>query len=139
MSHLHTDLQPGDTSHDMGNITTSRTHDEEEILHAQGKQPATERLLEQQGEGDEDAQERQEGGQAEVTTYYDKLQAGEYLPKDADAEAAPNADDDDVEATKAAQAKADELGVDLANVQGSGKDGRVTVSDVEAAADSNAE
>jgi pyruvate/2-oxoglutarate dehydrogenase complex dihydrolipoamide acyltransferase (E2) component len=122
----------------MGNITTSRTHDEEEILHAQGKQPSTERLHEQQGEGVADAED-QEGGQAEVTTYYDRLQDGEFLPgnSDAQAEATPAQaeDDDDVEATKAAQAKADELGVDLASVKGSGKDGRVTVSDVEAAAD----
>lgn len=38
------------------------------------------------------------------------------------------------DATDAAARKADELGVDLAAVAGSGKDGRVTVADVEAAA-----
>jgi pyruvate/2-oxoglutarate dehydrogenase complex dihydrolipoamide acyltransferase (E2) component len=40
------------------------------------------------------------------------------------------------EPTDAAQAKADELGVNLADVSGSGKDGRVTVNDVEAHASS---
>lgn len=38
------------------------------------------------------------------------------------------------DATDAAARKADELGVDLTAVEGSGKDGRVTVADVEAAA-----
>lgn len=38
------------------------------------------------------------------------------------------------DATDAAKEKAEELGVDLATVDGTGKDGRVTVNDVEAAA-----
>lgn len=38
------------------------------------------------------------------------------------------------DATDAAARKAEELGVDLATVDGTGKDGRVTVNDVEAAA-----
>lgn len=40
--------------------------------------------------------------------------------------------DDDSGATDAAQAKADELGVDISEVEGTGQDGRVLVSDVEA-------
>lgn len=38
------------------------------------------------------------------------------------------------DATDSAQKRADELGVDIDKVQGSGQDGRVLVSDVEAAA-----
>lgn len=38
------------------------------------------------------------------------------------------------DATDAAAKKAEELGVHLADVEGTGKDGRVTVNDVEAAA-----
>jgi pyruvate dehydrogenase E2 component (dihydrolipoamide acetyltransferase) len=41
---------------------------------------------------------------------------------------------DDPYATTAAKERAEELGVDLANVTGSGLNGRITVSDVEAAA-----
>lgn len=41
---------------------------------------------------------------------------------------------EDVSATAAAEAKATELRVDIATVQGTGLHGRVTVSDVEAAA-----
>jgi pyruvate/2-oxoglutarate dehydrogenase complex dihydrolipoamide acyltransferase (E2) component len=43
-------------------------------------------------------------------------------------------DGDDPYATTAAKERAAELGVDLANVTGSGLNGRITVSDVEAAA-----
>lgn len=39
-----------------------------------------------------------------------------------------------IDATDAAWAKAQELGVDLTKVKGTGKDGRITVDDVEAAA-----
>jgi large subunit ribosomal protein L20 len=42
--------------------------------------------------------------------------------------------DAEVEATEAAERKAEELGVDLATVEGTGKDGRITVGDVENAA-----
>jgi pyruvate/2-oxoglutarate dehydrogenase complex dihydrolipoamide acyltransferase (E2) component len=38
---------------------------------------------------------------------------------------------DDPAATKAAKERADELGVDLANVTGTGLNGRITVGDVE--------
>jgi pyruvate/2-oxoglutarate dehydrogenase complex dihydrolipoamide acyltransferase (E2) component len=38
------------------------------------------------------------------------------------------------QATKAAAAKAEELGVALADVEGSGKDGNITVADIEAVA-----
>ena len=46
---------------------------------------------------------------------------------------------DDIDATDAAAAKAAGLGVDLAVVEGTGADGRVLVSDVEAAAATAAE
>lgn len=42
----------------------------------------------------------------------------------------------EVEATPAAEAKAEEAGVDLGQVEGSGAEGRVLVKDVEAAAES---
>jgi pyruvate/2-oxoglutarate dehydrogenase complex dihydrolipoamide acyltransferase (E2) component len=42
--------------------------------------------------------------------------------------------DDDPNATKAAKERAEELGVDLANVTGTGLNGRITVGDVEDAA-----
>jgi pyruvate/2-oxoglutarate dehydrogenase complex dihydrolipoamide acyltransferase (E2) component len=41
---------------------------------------------------------------------------------------------DDPKATKAAIERAEELGVDLADVNGTGYNGRITVGDVEAAA-----
>jgi pyruvate/2-oxoglutarate dehydrogenase complex dihydrolipoamide acyltransferase (E2) component len=41
----------------------------------------------------------------------------------------------DADATEAAAELADELGVDLATVEGTGKDGRITKADVEAAAE----
>ena len=43
--------------------------------------------------------------------------------------------EDEVEATDAAVELAEELGVDLASVEGTGVGGRVTVGDVRAAAD----
>lgn len=43
-------------------------------------------------------------------------------------------DADDVDATDEAKARAEALGVDIRTVQGTGADGRVLVSDVEAAA-----
>ena len=42
--------------------------------------------------------------------------------------------DDDPAATKAAKERAEELGVDLASVTGTGLNGRITVGDVEDAA-----
>lgn len=42
---------------------------------------------------------------------------------------------DAAEATDAAEELAAELGVDLASIEGTGKDGRVTVADVRAAAE----
>lgn len=42
--------------------------------------------------------------------------------------------DEEVSATKAAAELAEELGVDLSAVEGSGAEGRITKSDVEAAA-----
>ncbi len=44
-------------------------------------------------------------------------------------------ENDDIEATDAAKAKAEELGVDLSEVEGTGKDGRIIAPDVEAAAE----
>jgi pyruvate/2-oxoglutarate dehydrogenase complex dihydrolipoamide acyltransferase (E2) component len=55
----------------------------------------------------------------------------------AEAEAAAPAETEppeDVEVTDAAWAKAEELGVDINTVTGTGADGRITVADVEAAA-----
>lgn len=54
------------------------------------------------------------------------------------AESSPNAEVDEEsflpEATKAAKEKAEELGVDLAEVQGTGDEGKITVKDVKNAA-----
>ncbi|MGF1470686.1 MAG: E3 binding domain-containing protein [Rubrobacteraceae bacterium] len=47
------------------------------------------------------------------------------------------AEDEDPEATEAAERKADELDVELSEVEGTGSEGRILVSDVEEAADSN--
>lgn len=62
---------------------------------------------------------------------------GDDTSADGDADAAdassPDAASSDTDATDAAEAKAKELSVDIASVKGTGKDGRVTVSDVEAA------
>jgi pyruvate/2-oxoglutarate dehydrogenase complex dihydrolipoamide acyltransferase (E2) component len=44
-------------------------------------------------------------------------------------------DDDEPDATPAATAKAEEVGVDLTSVEGSGQDGRILVSDVDEAAE----
>lgn len=46
---------------------------------------------------------------------------------------------DDLDATDAAKAKAAELGIDLSQVEGTGKEGRVTAPDVEAAAEAATE
>jgi pyruvate/2-oxoglutarate dehydrogenase complex dihydrolipoamide acyltransferase (E2) component len=85
-----------------------------------------------------------------VTAYRDRLNAGDYANDGPEAEANPTLEPEqvgeqpdeesaeDVAATKAAQDRADELGVDLASVQGSGLNGRVTVGDVEAAYESAA-
>ena len=43
-------------------------------------------------------------------------------------------EEEEARATAAAEEKAKELGVDLSQVEGSGKGGRITVGDVEAAA-----
>lgn len=43
--------------------------------------------------------------------------------------------EEEPDATSAAERKAEELGVDLASVEGTGKDGRVTAGDVERAAE----
>jgi pyruvate/2-oxoglutarate dehydrogenase complex dihydrolipoamide acyltransferase (E2) component len=50
--------------------------------------------------------------------------------READLEAARTQALEDVEATPAAEEKAEELGVDLADVEGTGQGGRITVSDV---------
>ena len=42
--------------------------------------------------------------------------------------------EEDLRATAAAEARAAELGVDISTVTGTGKNGRITVGDVEAAA-----
>src|SRR5918999_1798175 len=56
------------------------------------------------------------------------------------AKAAPDAaaEEGKVNATEAAERKAEELGVDLSTVDGSGKDGRITVGDVDKAAKARA-
>ena len=59
------------------------------------------------------------------------LEAGD----DADVFAAPEDSVDEPDATAAAESLAAEEGVDLSSVEGSGQDGRVLVSDVEAAAE----
>lgn len=59
-----------------------------------------------------------------MTTYRERHLAGHYQP---------GPSPDEVTTTKAAQDKADELGVDITTVKGTGKDGRITVSDIEAA------
>ena len=59
-----------------------------------------------------------------MTTYRERHLAGLY---DADRE---------ISTTKAAEAKADKLGVDINTITGSGKDGKITVADVENAAPS---
>jgi large subunit ribosomal protein L20 len=51
-----------------------------------------------------------------------------------DGTGAADAGPDGVEVTKAAERKAEELAVDLSDVEGSGQDGRITVGDVEKAA-----
>jgi pyruvate/2-oxoglutarate dehydrogenase complex dihydrolipoamide acyltransferase (E2) component len=56
--------------------------------------------------------------------------AGEEAPAESDTEEAEG----EPKATPAAVAKAEELGVDLDTVEGTGADGRITVGDVEAAA-----
>lgn len=45
------------------------------------------------------------------------------------------AEKEEIEATDAASDLAEELGVDLASVEGTGKDGKITVGDVRAASD----
>ena len=67
-------------------------------------------------------------GDAEETTYYDPTGAVEVVTE------GPEADEDQIDATDGAVAAADELGVDLASVVGTGADGRITKADVEAAA-----
>lgn len=59
---------------------------------------------------------------------------------ESDAEARKSTEDKgaEVDATPAAEALAEEKGVDLSEVDGSGKDGTVTKADVEAAAEGNA-
>jgi pyruvate/2-oxoglutarate dehydrogenase complex dihydrolipoamide acyltransferase (E2) component len=47
----------------------------------------------------------------------------------------PHEGDEKPETTEAAALRAEELGVDLSNVQGTGSRGRILVTDVEAAAD----
>lgn len=61
---------------------------------------------------------------------------GEGEPETSDSDEADSfTEKDDIEATDAAKAKANELGVDLSEVEGTGKDGRITAPDVEAAAE----
>jgi pyruvate/2-oxoglutarate dehydrogenase complex dihydrolipoamide acyltransferase (E2) component len=54
---------------------------------------------------------------------------------DAPSESTSNAEDEGNDATKAAVALAEDLGVDLSTVSGSGQGGKVTVPDVQAAAE----
>jgi large subunit ribosomal protein L20 len=55
-----------------------------------------------------------------------------------DAEVEATAEEGKVNATEAAERKAEVLGVDLRSVEGTGKDGRITVGDVEKAAKAEA-
>jgi len=85
----------------------------------------------------EAAVEEATGTKATLTASEAQNLTGEPMESAAPAEVAPEAapEEAEVDATPAAEAKAEELGVDLAEVEGSGADGRVTVGDVEAAAD----
>jgi pyruvate/2-oxoglutarate dehydrogenase complex dihydrolipoamide acyltransferase (E2) component len=77
-----------------------------------------------------------------MTTYRDRLTSGYYdgteggnEKPDVVVETTPITQTGETnETTSAAQAKADELGINLSTVTGTGKDGKVTVKDVENAA-----
>ena len=68
-------------------------------------------------------------GENEETTYYDPT-ASVAVTDNVDGEIAT----DGIDATDGAVAAAEELGVDLATVTGTGAEGRITKADVEAAA-----
>lgn len=126
------------------------------------EEPATAGEAEARSEAEEDAAKEQrdeglaeaESDEANAEVREAGIEAAEEHAEEAKADPDPNADgeaeepldmpddEDDpaasapveVEATEAAKKKAEELGVDLSKVEGSGKDGKVIAPDVEAAA-----
>ncbi len=66
---------------------------------------------------------------AEATDAAERRAEGRVLVEDVE-----KAAEEEVHATEAAERKAEELGVDLTEVEGTGKDGRITVGDVQKAA-----
>lgn len=65
------------------------------------------------------------------------VSTGTSTPQNAESPEQPDDAADTVDATDAAVKRASELDVDLTEVQGSGKDGRVTADDVESAAETS--
>ena len=86
---------------------------------------AVEKLQEQ----NEDLTEALEGQAQEIHAMREMLESQQEA-----ADGPP--DDEEPEATEAAERKADELGVDVSEVDGTGSEGRILVADVEEAADS---
>ena len=61
-------------------------------------------------------------------------ESGEVSEEEVVGEASPTGEAGEVQATPAAERKAEELGVDLSQVEGTGSGGRITVKDVTGAA-----
>jgi pyruvate/2-oxoglutarate dehydrogenase complex dihydrolipoamide acyltransferase (E2) component len=78
--------------------------------------------------------ERQRSGSEERLKEKPAQEGGEEEVVEQPAERSPRQIGGDPEATDAAKRKAEELGVDLGQVEGSGTDGRITVTDVRSAA-----
>ncbi len=92
---------------------------------------------------DDEASDRSDDQESAAKEARDSSEASSPFDPNASAAVAPDDDadpdeeepeDDEVDATEAAKAKAEELDVDISEVKGTGKDGRVIVPDVEAAA-----
>lgn len=67
--------------------------------------------------------------------YWVMNEDGSYTRRPPDQPVEVAEEEEEVEATEAATELAEELGVDLGSVEGSGKDGKITVGDVKAASD----